>query len=446
MDAFATWQLPGIDASQVTAQLRTFGTAELAVAQLTPAQLDRVCLHLAAARAALLATPTQDIVAAIDAVAARIAQSAEARTLLHAVTGYSPATIEDVLAHMTRDWSAPSLNALLVAELGSEQGIDRRPQQRTVARGPRFAYHVFAGNVPGVAVTSIIRSLLVKAPTLGKSAAGEPVLPALFARELKTVAPALAEALAIAYWPGGTEELEAIALHAADTVVVYGGDDVVRSISARARPDARLAVHGPKLSIGVVGAGAERGLPAAIAAATAAYDQQGCVSPHVVFVSREGPDPVRLAQAVAGELARLAVSHPARRLAPAEALAIRAVRTRAEFGDGREVFAPDDTSYTVVYDADATLVTSCLNRTLFVKPFTSLAGLRAVLEPHHAILQSAAVAGFDGEGKQQLEDLLIDCGITRITTFEQLPWPPMTWHHDGRGPLRELLAWHDLTP
>ena len=41
---------------------------------------------------------------------------------------------------------------------------------RQAAFGPRLAAHVFSGNVPGVAVTSLVRSLLVKAATLGKTA------------------------------------------------------------------------------------------------------------------------------------------------------------------------------------------------------------------------------------------------------------------------------------
>jgi hypothetical protein len=35
-------------------------------------------------------------------------------------------------------------------------------------------------------------------------------------------------------------------------------------------------------------------------------------------------------------------------------------------------------------------------------------------------------------------------GATRITTFERMPWPPMDGHHDGRGPLSELVRWVDL--
>ena len=81
---------------------------------------------------------------------------------------------------------------------------------------------------------------------------------------------------------------------------------------------------------------------AAIARAVAAYDQQGCVSPHAVYVQAGGVDAMELAAAIARELEVLAESLPARRLNAAEAIAIRGARDRAEFrsiaGNAQRVF------------------------------------------------------------------------------------------------------------
>lgn len=452
MMRFDTWHLPDLDETDIETSSQQFGDAELRVAMLTPSQVQQVITTIEAARAQHLAhMPTARIVAAIDEVAARFASPAtlegkQARALLPAVTGYSPQTVEDILTHMSRDWRAESLNRLLVSELGTASGIDMSARPNAAfARGPNFAFHIFSGNVPGVAVTSVIRSLLVKAGTFGKSASGEPVLPALFARALREVAPELADCLAVAYWPGGTRELEAVAIAAADTVIVYGGEDVVKSVSTRIAPEARLVVHGPRISVGLVARNADPGVARDIAAATAAYDQQGCVSPHVVYVEKGGPvDPLDLARAIAHELEKLEASHPRRRINASEAVAIRDARARAEFS-GRTVFGPEHTGFTVIYDdADDALVASCLNRTLHVKTIENAAALKRILEPHRALLQSVALAGFDGDEIPPIASLLTDSGVTRITTFERLPWPPMHWHHDGRGPLEELLTWHDL--
>lgn len=460
MIAFDAWHLPGIDTADLTVKEYEFRDLRARAPELTARQLQAAISHIQIARRQYLAQkPVADIITAIDGAAARIADKHSpeghmARALLPPATGYSAQNIEDVLRHMTRDWCRDSLMALVSAELGDSAALDGFvredvAQRVTFARGPRLAFHVFSGNVPGVAVTSVVRSLLVKAATLGKTAAGEPVLPVLFARALAAVAPPLAQCLAITYWPGGTESLEDIALNVADTVVVYGSEETVRSITSRARPGTRVVEHGPRLSIGIVGPRATGNIAHDIAHATAAYDQQGCVSPHVVFVEIGGAvSPPNLARSIAAQLALLADRLPRGRLSPGEALAIRNARSRAEFraiaGAQVQVFSSEDTSYTVIYDEDAALTTSCLNRLLYVCPIVSTEALLPLLESERHLMQSVALAGYSEEQIRSLALRLAECGVTRITSFAQLPWPPMTWHHDGKGGLHELLNWHDI--
>lgn len=433
---FNAWHLPGLRRDELEIGEYRFGDLDVAAPVLAPAQVQRVLNHLGNARTNALSTmPLQRIVATIDAAAHLVNDDEQTRPLLQAVTGYSLETIDDVLMHMVRDWSADSLNRLLAEELPAIENAD----------GVRIVFQVFAGNVPGVAVTSIIRALLVRAATLGKTASGEPVLAVLFAHALSRIDAEIASCVAATYWPGGYTALEDVALERADAVVVYGEAETVRSIAQRTPPGTRLIVHGPKLSLGIVGRDAGAAIAADIARATAAYDQQGCVSPHVVYVERGGQlEPRDLAAGIAKDLEALAVTLPRRRVSAAEALAIRAARTRAEFSEGRaEVFASDDTSFTVIYDEDTALVTSCLNRTLYVKPIDDAKHISALLAPHGAFLQSVALAGFTANRLDQIAAELMRVGVTRITTFEELPWPPMWWHHDGRPPLQELLFWHE---
>lgn len=435
MRPFDAWHLPGLTADELETASYHFGNLEIRAPELTPDQLQRVIQHIGRAREELRNAPAEDIICAIDAAASEIGNDPATRELLCAVTGYSQATVDQILGHMVADWSHASLLNLLRSELdGSARPI-----------GPRLAFHIFSGNVPGVAVTSIIRSLLVRAATLGKTASGEPVLPVLFAHALQRSARFLADSLAVTYWPGGTEALETAAIQAADAVIVYGNAETVRQIAARAPVATHLVVHGPKLSIGLVSRSAALDVAIPIAGAVAAYDQQGCVSPHVVYVESGGALDVRaLARAIAGELEKLSRTIPRRALDAAEAIAIREARTRAEFRDNAEVFGPRETTYTVIYDEDVTLTASCLNRTLYVKPIANAASLRDILLPHRSVMQSVGVAGFTRHEIESIAALLGDVGVTRVTTFEALPWPPMTWHHDGRGPLRELLLWQDI--
>src|SRR5829696_919798 len=159
IDAFHLPALPDVPTTS-----RSYGEGEgafeLRIPQLRPGLLREQVRTLVEARArGLERRPVAEIVAVIDRVAARLLDPADelrvtAERALPALTRYSPAMVRRVL-----DSFRP----------------DARGHGRVAAFGPRLAAHVFSGNVPGVAVTSIIRSLLVKAATLGKTAAGEPL-------------------------------------------------------------------------------------------------------------------------------------------------------------------------------------------------------------------------------------------------------------------------------
>lgn len=405
--------------------------------------------------------PVAEIVDIVDAAAARLGDPNDplrqrAEACIPPATGYSPAMAQLVLDRMAADWRAGALKRMLEAELGDPAVLDRflpaGPRRATRARGPALSFHIFAGNVPGVAVTALVRSLLVKAPALAKLASGEPVLPVLFAHAVASVDADVGDALAVTYWPGGDTAPEADALRAADLVVVYGGDEVVASVRQRARPDQRLVVHGPRFSAGLVTAAAlQQGVETVadeVARAVACFDQHGCVSPHAVWV--EDPQGDRIGgfvDAVAGALRRLERDLPRGDVDAAEASRIHQERGAAELrghaGQPVRVIAGEGTGWTVVVDADPAFRPSCLNRFLYILPVPSLQDAMDALTPHGAYLQSVAVAG-PPDLRMRLAGPLAALGATRVTTFERLPWPPPEWHHDGRGPLRELLRWVDI--
>jgi hypothetical protein len=449
MTTFDAFHLPGFNANTVVA----WGYLEHPGVRsryplLSPAQITEVCNTIRERRQQLLLTPVHDIVTAIDRAAARMqSELAPSTQLLSAVTGYSQPVVAETLQHMLADWRADSLQTMLAAELPDARILDQPipdpdvPGKLIAAYGFPLTFHMFSGNVPGVAVTSIIRALLVKSAVLGKTASGEPVLPVLFARALEQVAPELAACLAVTYWPGGTEELDDAALNAAAAVVLYGGQDATERVATRVPIGTRLIVHGPRISFGVVGPQRAEQLAHEIATAVAAYDQQGCVSPHVVFVVGKNDEVKAFARSIANAQEQIAATHPRGEITAEEAVAIRNARALAEFGTG-EVFGAEHTG-SVIFDASPAFAVSCLNRVVFVKPVSSLHDVAQQLPAAH-LLQSAALAGFPAKQKAELIRLLGLAGVSRITSFERLPWPPMHWHHDGSAPLRELLRWLDV--
>lgn len=458
IDAFHLPALANADVASWDVREYGDGAVRLRFPTLEPATLDAVLDRLLRARAEHLADrPVAEIVAVIDAAARRFLDPADpvrrlAEEALPAVTGYSPPMVRLIVDRMAADWRADALERLLREELGDPGVLDGFVNSRR-ALGPDLAFHIFAGNVPGVAVTSLVRALLVKAASIGKAGSGDPLLPALFARTLAEIDPGLGACVAVTYWPGGSPGIEEVVFEKADTVVVYGGEAVVESVRARAHPGARLVEHGPKLSFAIVAREALEPSEVEAAAASAAravavFDQQGCVSPHVVYVEEGGATAPRdFAIALARALHALETELPRGRISPAEAAAIRQLRGAAEFaelaGRGVELFASDGTEYTVVYDPDPAFDTSCLNRVVRVKPIGSLHDAAALVRPYARYLQTVGVAA-PADRRRDVAERLARVGATRITDLDRMPWPPPTWHHDGRGPLNELIRWVDL--
>lgn len=437
------------------------GAVRLRVPRLTP-QLLREQVHAAveARERTLARRPVAEIVAVIGRVAARLLDPADelrvtAERALPAITRYSPEMVRRVLDRMAADWLPDRLRALLRAELGDAEVLDGfravagRPG-RAIAFGPRLAAHVFSGNVPGVAVTSIVRSLLVKAATVGKTAAGEPLLPALFARGVAEEDAELGACIAIAYWPGSDDALTAAALEDADAVIVYGGADAVDSVRRKAPSGARFLAYGPRLSFGVVArermtedAAADVACAAALDAAT--FDQQGCVSPHVFYVEEGGEVGAReWARLLAREMEAVERALPRGSLSPGEAAAIFQLRARAEFTPGADLHAPrEGTAWTVVHDPDPAFEASCLNRVVRVKPVADLAAVPALVAEYAHLLQTVGITA-PPERTAELAAALGRLGASRVAPLGQMAWPPPWWHHDGHPPLRELVRWCDL--
>jgi hypothetical protein len=459
---------------------------------LTAAAVRLTCERLIEARRQLLELPVSRVIDAIDATARRLTDHragvrSDLLRALAVVTGYSPPMAALVLDRMSQDWRAPALDRLLEAELGGAAAVDgfvrRSAGTRCRAIGANLGLHVFAGNVPGVSVTSIVRALLVRSAVIGKTAAGEPVLAAAFARLLAEQDPVVGACVAVTYWQGGDLELEAAALEKARLVVHYGSADAVASLRARAPAHTRFVEHGPRLSCAVVlapaaeteaetaaeteaetEAAAEHGTsgnPATsdarqslqhaardTARAVAVFDQQGCVSPQFVCIIGSSADARAFASQLAMALRQIQLEMPRGRLDAAEAAAARELRTRAEFreiaGENVAMWQGDNLGFTVVHDPVPSFTGSCLNRTVIVYDVPSTEELLTRLATLGPWLQTVGIAGFQRAQAETFTARLGEIGATRVTPIPAMPWPPVTWHHDGTGPLRELVHWIDL--
>lgn len=462
-DPFDAWALPpGVPAPDSGAS-DSFEEEGLRVRALraTPGWVGDLCARLRAAAGPLRDVPVAEVASALGRVGDRFLDPddplrARALALLPATSGLSPEMAAAVLDGMASDWTGDRLHALLDAELDDPGALDRfvgGPVGRVRALGPALTFQSVSGSVPGVGATALLRSLLVKAPILVKPGRGDVVLPVLAAGAVARTHPALARAVAVVYWPGGSRELEDRALAASDVAVAYGGDEAVGDLRRRCPVTTRFVGYHHRISVGAVGREAlapDRVVRTAseVAGAVALFDQRGCVSPQVVFVEEGGAeDPRAFARRLAGALGALEERLPGGRLDLAEGSALHQLRGTAELlaavgPGGLEVHHGGDASWTVIHDPDPAFGPTCVGRVVRVQPVGELEEVGARIRPLGTHLQTVGLAGAEGRA-EALAEAWARAGVSRVAGFSAVPFPPPWWHHDGRGPLEVLLRWVD---
>jgi len=462
--SFDTWALPGdVDVPAAVAAEGGEGAeaAEVQHLDISAQWVGRLAVRLRSARQTLLSRTSGDLANTLGGAAARFLDPddplrAEALAHLPGTSGLSPEMSAAVLDGMASDWTPDRLQSLVTAEFGESPALDgfvagHRGSVRAMGSG--LTTQIVAGSVPGVGATALLRSLLVKSPTLLKPGLGDVVLPVLLARAIREADADLADACAVVYWPGGRVDLTDEAVGAAGTVVVYGGDDAVASVRNRTAVTTRVVAYHHRVSVGLVGRdGLSRALvretASEVAGSVAFFDQRGCVSPQVVYVEQGGEiDPTGFAAQVAQAMEAVEDHLPGGTLSADEASAVQQIRGTAEIlaasGNGVEVRHGGDESWTVVLDPRSELTMSCVARTLRIVPVPDAGVVPELLRPLSGHLQTVAVTGC-GDRLGALAVALAEVGVTRIAYFDQAPFPPPWWHHDGQGPLRALVDWVDL--
>jgi hypothetical protein len=472
-------------------------------ATLTATMVTEACQTLKRNRERYLATrSTQSIVAVLCNVAKDwLTPDFEFRKLAldqgPKATGFSRQTLASGLDAFFKELTKENFEALLEQDLGNAKRLDQfvateleqKSNRTAVATGPELIAHITAGNLPCPTLMSVVLGMLARSAQFVKCASGTSFLPRLFAHSIHQADSKLAACLEIAEWRGQTnsnpetkkispspsmeerrpisarivgEELTSALFDEADCVTATGSDETLAAIRRRLSPRTKFLGYGHQVSFGYVASGNLSGVNARKFAALAAediaaWDQLGCLSPHVIYVEHGGAvSAEQFAEILAKELDERQKNQPRGELPVEHAGAIASRRsfyeTRAayfhtntmpDYPATRIWKSENSTAWTVIYEADPRFQTSCLNRFIYVKGVTDLTEMLQNADSMRSKVSTVGLAA-PNDKVQGLAIELARWGVTRICPLGRMQRPPLTWRHDGRLPLGELLRWTDF--
>jgi hypothetical protein len=376
-------------------------------------------------------------------------------------TGFPSRTLCKGLESFFSQLTTENFDALLEQDFGDARKLDQMfpiPAEQSTKRSsmvtaPEFLFHITAGNLPIAAFSTILLGMLLRSAQVVKCASGTAFLPRLFAHSIYEAEPKLGACLEVAEWRGGNLSLEETCIHSADCVTTTGSDEAIASIRQRVPARKRFLGYGNRVSFAFIGAAAlsprnEARMVSAAAADVIDWNQLGCLSPHVVYVeSGGGLSPVQFAESLAAELGRLERVEP-RGSVPTEVSAVIASRRnfyeiRASASDEtRQWCSKDSTAWTVVYEADPRFQLSCLHRFIYVK---GVKDLQEALRQSDVIRDRVSSIGIAvaEEQKPLVAAELGRWGAARVCPMGSMQHPPLTWRHDGRPTLGDMVTWTD---
>lgn len=438
MKSVRAFHLPGLAEREATQAID--GTA-LAVPALNPSDVQQVSARLRSAARELCQ----------ESLAARVQRLAHAceklrdrgpgrwREVLAVSTGLSHAGLDAAWDATFAPIRIETLRAALQAE-----ALDDAALVEHDARLPRQILHVLAGNVLAPTVQMLTRGWLLGAAQWLRPASREPLFAVCVMSELESVAPALAGCTAVVWWPHASAS-EAAVIRSSDTVTVQGDDSSVEALRQRVErlhPRATFVGYGARWSAALL---SEKALtPAnarALANEVALFDQQGCLSPTVVFVERS-PRIATWCGELARALADLESRMPRGRLTPEARAGLRHWHENARLKrvlrriDG---LWEESILWGVALVSDLASVDSPLDRHVIVNPFDRIEQLDVAMGARLERLQGLAIA-LDGWSAAARGRALARLNPSRAATVGTLQWPPPMWSQDHKPALASLFT------
>ena len=95
--------------------------------------------------------------------------------------------------------------------------------------------------------------------------------------------------------------------------------------------------------------------------------------------------------------------------------------------------------WTLIYDADSFFQPSPLHGVISIRSVSEARLGEALV----SVAGKISTVGVVGKMSARAEAAFLELGVTRFCPAGRMQFPPLTWHHDGRSTLADLVTWID---
>lgn len=340
-----------------------------------------------------------------------------------------------------------NLEKRIKAEFGNGEILDRfvKPQNGTykVKAVPQgILLHVTAGNVFLSSIDSLLMGFITKNLSILKVSGQNKFFPNYFAEKLKRfdTKNILSDKFAVLYWKGGETEIENFLKSRVQTIVAWGGEEMISTYQKDLPKGVKLLDFGPKISFQLLSKEGMKDKNLSVVAERIVqditpWDQSACASPQNLFVEA-GVDEDELLKEI--DLA-FQKARPRGPLDEDEATEILKELYRGYWSelmeDGKVMSGKE---HLLHLENSPLLKPSPLHRSLIIKRFNTLSELYEKLEPFSYYVQSCSYL-LSKEEKEKFLNVLALTGIKRFAPLGTVTWGMEGAPHDGRFVLRELV-------
>jgi len=311
-------------------------------------------------------------------------------------------------------------------------------------QNPPTLFAILQGRIFALTTSIVYKALSANYRVILKPSSVEPLFATLFRRSLETINSPLGSYVDVVS-PDDRERISVL-LRRADVCIAYGRDETIREI-IKARGGLRTFGFGHMESFIVLFREALRSkkldrLARAIAVDCSIYDQDGCLSPGLVFVEEGGECSLEdLCEAIYHWMSKLFVALPPRRLSLDEATVL-SQRVHLAFAQAKNsgglVLKPNDAIFpAVILVREQPLQSKVGYRAVVLFPFSRTLKLESVFPSLLGRIQGIAFAG----PKKRMEEFLLenpDYKPHYMARVGFLQHPPADWLENGIDLVEQL--------